>query len=66
MGAYVCRDSCASAAVYDLHAVLVHSGETHASGHYVAHVREGGVWTRYDDAHTRPTDAPQHIEPCML
>lgn len=41
-------DACA-AGWYQLKAIITHRGQTVHSGHYIAHVRVGETWTRYDD-----------------
>ena len=35
--------------IYELTAVLIHRGPTAYSGHYVAHIREEGVWHKFND-----------------
>ena len=44
--------------MYDLHAVLIHAGESAYSGHYIAHVydHETGEWFRCNDESCGPLD----------
>jgi ICP0-binding domain of Ubiquitin-specific protease 7/MATH domain/Ubiquitin carboxyl-terminal hydrolase/Ubiquitin-specific protease C-terminal len=49
--------------VYDLHVVLVHSGEVHG-GHYYAFVRPtpDGAWIKFDDERATPATAEHAID----